>query len=229
MSGQGANFPGQIIALGHGQIKEREETMKIIEQSFKLTQAPGYNYVLDTIEQAARTCYQSEPKGDKVGFIRGLIKSGHESVIEHVNVGVEITTDRGVSHELVRHRVGVAYSQSSTRYCNYSHDRFNQEIKVIKPSCIKEKTKEFFQWIHAVEAAERVYMGMVSDGVSPQTARSVLPTCLATEICTTMNFRSWRHFFRLRTAPGAHPDMRRLAVDMLQVFRDLWPVFFEDV
>ena len=206
--------------------------MKIIEQRFEFTQAPGYDYALDTIEQAARTCYQSEPKGSKGSpekFIRGLVKSGHTSVLEHVNIGVKIATDRGVSHELVRHRVGVAYSQSSTRYCNYSHDRFDQEIKVIKPSCIKENTKEFFQWVHAVETAERVYMEMASDGVSPQTARSVLPTCLATTVHTTMNFRSWRHFFRLRTAPGAHPDMRRLAVEMLQAFLGLWLVFFEDI
>jgi len=203
--------------------------MKIIEQSFKFTQKPGYNQTLETIDQAARTCYQSDPKGDKESFIRQLIKAGHESVIEHVNIGVEIITDRGISHELVRHRIGASYSQESSRYCSYIKQKFGSEIKVILPSGITGGSPEYLKWEAAMKNAENSYMNLLELGLSAQIARSVLPTCLATTIHVTLNLRSWRHFFKLRTSPRAHPDMRKLAIDMLQEFRQLWPVFFKDI
>jgi len=202
--------------------------LKIIKQNFEFTQAPRYDFVLETIENAARNCYQSESKGNPEKFLRGLIKSGHTSVLEHVNIGVKIVTDRGLTHEIVRHRIGVAYSQSSTRYCNYNNNKFGSEITVIKPSQIHHGSPEYYNWIYAINVCENVYLTMIDEGTSPQTARSVLPTCLATTIHMTLNIQSWRHFFKLRASAKAHPDMKILACELLDAFKKLWPVFFEN-
>lgn len=166
------------------------------------------------IEEAGRTCYKSEDKitedsYDK--FIRGIIKRGHESVIEHSSITVRITTDRGVTHEIVRHRIA-SYSQESTRYCNYGTDKFGGGIAVIRPSTIPSGTPAYDVWLDAMHSAEDKYMALLANGCTPQQARAVLPNSLKTEIVMTTNIREWRHFFALRCAPAAHPDMREVAL-----------------
>ena len=161
-------------------------------------------------------------------IIKTVIDSGHESVLEHASAGVIIVTDRGITHELVRHRIGVAFSQESTRYCNYSAEKgaFCGEIYVIEPPGLNVDQKPV--WSAAMEAAESAYKQLISLGCKPQIARSVLPTSLKAEICTTMTFRAWRHFLDLRTAPAAHPQIQQIAEMVRQKLYELAPSCFED-
>jgi thymidylate synthase (FAD) len=180
------------------------------------------------IEEAGRTCYKSEGAITPLsyqGFIEKIIKSGHESVLEHEKLTVRFIIDRGVSHEIVRHRIA-SYSQESTRYCNYAGDKFGNEITVIKPWFFKNKPYIMNYWETACRLAENSYIEMLNAGCSPQEARSVLPNSLKTEIVVTANLREWRHFFRLRAAKAAHPQMQQVAIPLLLFMqRNLTPVF----
>lgn len=205
--------------------------MKIIDPSVELINPPSYATALNTIEVAGRTCYQSEDKmtdDSAEDFIRRIIARGHESVLEHVSVTARFICDRGVSHEIVRHRIG-AYSQESTRYCNYAGDKFGNEITVILPDYWKKNDKQLNLWLDVCDWAERQYMHMLELGATPQEARSVLPNSLKTTLIATYNLREWRHFLRLRCAPTAHPQMRQVAYMALEQLRAWGPVFFEDL
>lgn len=209
--------------------------MKIIEPSVELIDPPSCETALNTIEIAGRTCYQSEDKitdDSAEDFIRRIIQRGHESVLEHVSVTARFICDRGVSHEIVRHRIG-AYSQESTRYCNYSDGKFGGEITVIRPCFFgifpgHDGDKED-QWYDACKCAEYGYFRMLEEGATPQEARSVLPNSLKTALIVTYNIREWRHFLRLRCAPAAHPQMRQVADMARKLLKDWGPVFFEDL
>ena len=205
--------------------------MKIIDPHVELINSPSYATALHTIEIAGRTCYRSEDKmtdDSAEAFIRRIIRRGHESVLEHVCVTVKFTCDRGVSHEIVRHRIG-AYSQESTRYCNYSGDKFGNEITVILPDYWKKNDKQLNLWLDVCDWAERQYMHMLELGATPQEARSVLPNSLKTTLIGTYNLREWRHFLLLRCAPDAHPQMQQVAKMALEQLRAWGPVFFEDL
>lgn len=187
--------------------------------------------VLTRIERYARVCYKSEGRMGETfnaDFLRSIIERGHESVIEHEKLTVLLVIDRGVSHELVRHRIA-SYSQESTRYCNYAQDRFGSEITVIEPFFFLGREEAYRCWQEACRAAERSYMELLQKGCSPQEARSVLPNSLKTEIVVTFNLREWRHFFRLRCAASAHPQMRQVAIPLLLFFKEKLPVIFEDI
>ena len=212
--------------------------MKIIEPSVELINPIPYELALNTVEIAGRTCYQSEDKitdGSAEALIRRIIKSGHESVLEHVSVTARFICDRGVSHEIVRHRIG-AYSQESTRYCNYSNGKFGGEITVIKPCFFKgtfpvhggDKDKED-HWYVACLSSECEYFRMLEEGATPQEARSVLPNSLKTALIVTYDLREWRHFIRLRCAPDAHPQMQQVAKMAQKLLTERYPVFFEDL
>jgi thymidylate synthase (FAD) len=167
------------------------------------------------LEAAGRTCYKSEDKitsVSAVAFVDMIDKRGHHSVIEHAYATFRIVTDRGITHEIVRHRLA-SYSQESTRYCNYGKSKFGKEITVIAPSGIKEDNPDgsWEVWLIAMQHAEKSYFDMLDTGHPPQIARSVLPNCLKTEIVMTANFREWLHFLKLRTSKAAHPDMRIIA------------------
>jgi thymidylate synthase (FAD) len=169
------------------------------------------------IERMGRICYKSEDmitEDSAPKFIRMIMQRGHESVLEHAVASFIITTDRGVTHEIVRHRLA-SYSQESTRYCNFSQDRFGGEITVIEPPGLGERAWGF--WHSAVAVAEAQYLAMLNEGMSPQIARSVLPNCLKSDIGMTANFREWRHFLKLRTSPAAHPQMREIANLIAQI------------
>ena len=205
--------------------------MKIIEAGFEFMEEADSEKLLRKIEKAGRVCYKSEGKISEHSaetFIRNIIKRGHESVLEHGSISVKIVCDRGVTHEIVRHRLA-SYSQESTRYCNYSADKFGSEITVIKPCFWEEGSREYAVWKESMEMIEKNYMALLEAGAKPEEARSILPNSLKTEIVVTMNLREWRHFFRLRTEGRAHPQMREIACKMLAEFQKKIPVVFEDI
>lgn len=187
--------------------------------------------VLKFLERYARVCYKSEDKmndSDDTGvFLKSKLAMGHESIIEHEKATVMFICDRGISHEIVRHRIA-AYSQESTRYCNYSKDKFGSEITVIEPFFFIGKPA-YENWKRACLTAEEQYMIMLGQGCSPQEARSVLPNSLKTEIVVTYNLREWRHFFRLRCSPAAHPQMRQVAIPLLLLFKEKLPALFGEI
>lgn len=183
--------------------------MKIVEPSVELLFATPNAAQL--LEAAGRTCYKSEDKitdDSAIKFVEMIEKRGHHSVIEHAYATYRIITDRGITHEIVRHRIA-SYSQESTRYCNYGKDKFDGQITMLPPSGMT--SLEVIVWKRAAEQAEKNYMDMLEAGATPQRARSVLLTCLKTEIVMSCNFREWLHFLTLRTAKAAHPDMRIIA------------------
>nr|DAJ43786.1 MAG TPA: Thymidylate synthase complementing protein [Caudoviricetes sp.] len=187
--------------------------------------------ILEHLERCGRVCYKSEDKiaeGTAEKFVAGIIKRGHEAVLEHVSITVKFTCDRGVSHEIVRHRMA-SYCQESTRYSNYSKDRFGGEITVIRPLYLAEGTEGWQYWKEACWTAERRYFELLNWGCTPQEARAVLPTSLKTEVVMTANIREWRHFLRLRCDKAAHPQMREVALMLLDKLHEAVPVCFDDI
>lgn len=187
------------------------------------------------IERAGRTCYKSEDKiveGSARGFIEKIKNFKHESVLEHGSITVRFIVDRGVSHELVRHRLA-SFSQESTRYCNYGKDKFGNEITVIEP-CFWARTDapasdNWQEWYDACTQAEAHYFELLLNGATPQQARSVLPNSLKTEVVMTANPREWRHVFNVRCHRDAHPQMREVMLPLMLDFAARWPALFGDI
>lgn len=205
--------------------------MKIIEPYFEILEPIDGDSILRKVERAGRTCYKSENRitaGSAEDFIRRILNSGHHSVIEHISITVKFICDRGVSHELVRHRLA-SYSQESTRYANYSKDRFGKEITVIKPCFWAEDSSAYGEWKEAMQEAEAHYMRLMDMGTRPQEARNVLPNSLKTEVIMTCNLREWRHVFMLRCSSQAHPQIRELMLPLLEEFHKGIPVLFDDL
>lgn len=204
--------------------------MKVIKPYFEILSEVEGNKILKNIEICGRTCYKSEnliTDASAAVFVENILKRGHESVIEHEKVTVRIVCDRGVSHEIVRHRIA-SYSQESTRYCNYQKDKFGNELTFIKPVFWEENSPEYNIWYDTTQKIEENYMQLINMGAKPQEARSILPNSLKTEIVVTMNLREWRHFFKLRTSEAAHPQMREIADLILKEFKRLIPIVFDD-
>jgi thymidylate synthase (FAD) len=206
--------------------------MNIIAPSYTIMTPIDGPAMLRTIEAAARTCYKSEAGATPESapdFVRKLVHvRKHESVIEHVSVSVRFVIDRGVSHELVRHRLA-AFSQESTRYCNYSADKFGHEITVIQPPFWPQNSLSYLLWQQACEAAEMSYFSLLNEGASPQQARSVLPNSLKTEVVMTANLREWRHVLRLRASAAAHPQMQQIMRPLLIDFKTCLGPVFDDI
>lgn len=204
--------------------------MKIIPASFEIMACPDGSEALRLIELAGRTCYKSEDRitpESAEAFAGRLLESHHESVIEHVSATVRFTVDRGVSHELVRHRLA-SFSQESTRYCNYSKGKFDGELTFILPPWIDCSSHEFEVWHSCLQLAEDSYKHLLARGWTPQQARSVLPNSLKTEVVVTTNLREWRHVLRLRTSIAAHPQMREVMCPLAEEFNRRIPVLFEE-
>lgn len=200
--------------------------MKIIKPYTEIITPLDGNAILKHIELCGRVCYKSEDsiaKDSARKFVASIIKRGHESVLEHYSITVRFVCDRGVSHELVRHRIA-SFSQESTRYCDYSGD-----MVFVEPCFWEGSTNEYASWNVACQVSEIRYQEMRMSGISPQEARSILPNSLKTEVIMTANLREWRHFFRLRTAKAAHPQMRELTVPLLAELKSLIPVVFDDI
>lgn len=205
--------------------------MKIINANVEFITPVDGAAILKRLEQCGRVCYKSEAKitdTSAPAFVAGIIKRGHEAVLEHCSFTVKFICDRGVSHEIVRHRLA-AYCQESTRYCNYGKEGFGSEITVIKPCFWKEGSGPYVSWQIAMRDAEDAYFILLDAGCSPQEARSVLPNSLKTEVVMTANIREWRHFLKLRCSPAAHPQMREVALILLEKVHDLIPVCFDDI
>ena len=205
--------------------------MRIVQPSVSCINTPSYRELYEHIERVGRVCYKSEDKitaNSAEQFIRGVIKKGHEAVIEHGSITVKFVCDRGVSHELVRHRLA-SYCQESTRYCNYSQNKFGREITVVQPCWLRYEDTAWGAWQHSCAQAEQAYFDLLSSGCTPQEARAVLPQSLKTEVIATMNPREWRHFFKLRCSPAAHPDMRHIANLAKEMFVENWPALFDDL
>ena len=223
--------------------------MKIINPSVQLEDEIDGQAILKKIERIGRVCYKSEgniTKDSAERFVKTIIKNGHESVLEHESISVRVICDRGVSHEIVRHRIA-SYSQESSRYCNYSNDKFGNELTFIKPCWFKSsiedlnnyiKNKNDFEklssgewvWIDTLKSAEISYFTLLGTcDWTPEQARSILPNSLKTEIVMTMNLREWRHFFKLRCDKAAHPQTREIANMILKEFKEKIPVIFDDL
>lgn len=218
--------------------------MKVIKSGFQILTpiSEGGIEELKHIERIGRVCYKSEDKITEDGssakkFVKMLIDAGHEAMIEHGCISVLFTTDRGVTHEMVRHRVA-SFAQESTRYCNYGKDKFGNEISVIdiRPGIEIEGKMESSQidsvvreWEDSMVDAEKHYMNMIKLGATPQIARSVLPNSTKTNITITANYREWRHYFKLRCATAAHPQIREVSIELLRELKKRIPVIFDDI
>lgn len=205
--------------------------MKIISPQIEFITPIDGTAVLKRIEQCGRVCYKSEgqiTEGSAPRFVETLIKRGHEAVLEHCSFTVKFVCDRGVSHEIVRHRMA-SYCQESTRYCNYGKGDFNGEIIVIEPSYLIKGTAAYDAWKAACEATEQAYFDLLNWGLSPQEARAVLPNSLKTEVVMTANIREWRHILKLRCSKAAHPQMREVATQLLKGLQEKIPVLFDDI
>ncbi len=201
--------------------------MKIIKQSHQILTLINKEEIYGLIELAGRTAYKSEDKitiGSAEKFIKSILERGHESVIEHFNITVKFITDRGVTHEIVRHRL-VAYTQESTRYCNYA----KKGVAFINPIFWEKGSEKYLLWIDVLISAEYSYNKLIETGANPQQARSVLPNSLKTEIVCTANIREWRHILKLRTSKAAHPQMRALMIPLLNELQEKLPIFFNDI
>lgn len=211
--------------------------MKIINPSVKLEDEIDGQEILKKIERIGRVCYKSEgniTEDSAERFVKSIIARGHESVLEHVSISVRVICDRGVSHEIVRHRIA-SYSQESTRYCNYSKDKFGNELTFIRPCYWGTENTDgsingkLLIWEDTMQGIEYNYIALLESGATPQEARSILPNSIKTEIVMTMNLREWRHFFKLRCDKAAHPQMREIANMILEEFRKEIPVVFDDL
>lgn len=214
--------------------------MKFIEQSFEIL-TPNYSReeVLKQIELAARTCYKSENRiceGSASKLVSKLVQLGHEAMLEHgPSLSVRFITDRGVTHELVRHRVA-SFAQESTRYVKYGED-----MEFIVPVWLPAQDKEILisgkyeflsypvsAFVMAIKLASLSYTELMKAGLKAQEARAVLPNSLKTEIVVTANLREWKHIFELRCSKAAHPQIRDLMLPLLKYMSEILPEIFEN-
>lgn len=210
--------------------------MKVIEPSFEILTpiSEGGIEELKTIERIGRICYKSEDKISPDGvsakkFVKMLIDRGHEAMIEHSQLSVLFVCDRGVSHELVRHRL-CSFAQESTRYVNYSReDKAPEGIIFIKPCFLDEKSDKYREWLVACQDCEFWYLQAIKKGATPQEARTVLINSVKTEIVVTANLREWRTIFKLRCDQAAHPQMREIMMPLLAELKQRIPVVFDDI
>jgi thymidylate synthase (FAD) len=228
--------------------------MKLVRESVELT-ILGEGLDINSegklgrfLESCGRVCYKSEPKATEDSykkFLKTIIKSGHESILEHANVTAKIITNRSVTHELVRHRIGVAYSQESTRYCNYSGDRFGSELSFVVPVWVSdEEVSRHFPdeqydygymnnpvrvWVEQMQSCEDEYLRLLQLGWTPEKAREILPNSLATTIMTTFDIRAWRHVLKQRLSRACHPQMRCMMFQVAEKFNEYLPIFFSDI
>lgn len=200
--------------------------MNLITPKYEILSKINREEILKNLEIAGRTCYKSEDKMNEESatkFINMIVKRGHMSVIEHEKVSVKFYCDRGVSHELVRHRIG-SYSQESTRYCNYSTGKKGLNFVDMKHHFKNPKSIDL--WLESLIYVEKVYNKMIEYGEQPQIARSVLPNCLKTEIVATFNLREWLLVFTQRCSAAAHPQMRELMIPLQKEFQKLLPEIY---
>ena len=207
--------------------------VKVIQQSYEiLTDLSDSTKILKDIERVGRTCYKSESnitQDSYIKFCKMLRDRGHEAMIEHSQLSVKFIVNRAIANEIVRHRL-FSFAQESTRYINYSKDKFSNEIKVIEPEELLPENSSVYQfWYNSCKNAEDAYMALLYDNVKPEIARDVLPLSTATEIVVTGNIREWRHFFKLRCDSKAHPQIVSISRKLLNDLKSKIPVLFDDI
>ena len=208
--------------------------MRVINAGYEIISELNGEEILKHIERCARVCYKSEDRitdGSAEKMVAALIRSGHEAMLEHYSFTVKFICDRGVSHELVRHRIA-SFAQESSRYCCYAKDKFGKELTFINPCFWEPDSDNYARWFHEMDEAEKTYLAMIENGPTPEQARDILPTSIKTEIVMTANLREWRHFFKLR-AEGVtgkpHPQMLEITIPLLKELKQKVPVVFDDI
>lgn len=204
--------------------------MQIVEPYIQVEKVDGRK-IMKNIERACRTCYRSEGKITDESYktlLKNCITRGHESVLEHEKVTVRMYCDLGVYKDLTRHRIA-SFSIESTRYCNYGKDKFDNELKVIRPCNIEEGTELYNNWKNTCEVIERNYMEMSNDGALPDQLRMILPHSIGAEVTMTANIREWKHILSLRASKHAHPSIRQLLIPLLLYFKEIMPEIFDEV
>jgi thymidylate synthase (FAD) len=233
--------------------------MKIVEPYARLLEPETLHDALPRIEAVARVSHRSEDAQTATTtdrFIRAVVLShGDWSVVEHVDAKVEFYVDRGITHEIVRHRL-FSYTQESTRFVNYQKKMPASFIYPLPINCswcvdddnppMKSATGSWVHlniddpqsagvcaydsdWLDSISQAEQSYQRLLATGWPPQLGRSVFPNALASKLVMTGNLRSWRHFFRMRTTKEAHPQMRQVTIPLLAQFQAAVPIIFEDI
>ena len=208
--------------------------MRVINAGYEIISELNGAEILKHIERCARVCYKSEDRitdGSAEKMVAALIRSGHEAMLEHYSFTVKFICDRGVSHELVRHRIA-SFAQESSRYCCYAKDKFGKELTFINPCFWEPDSDNYARWFHEMDEAEKTYLAMIESGAAPEQARDILPTSIKTEIVMTANLREWRHFLKLR-AEGItgkpHPQMLEITIPLLKELKQKIPVVFDDI
>lgn len=208
--------------------------MRVINAGYEIISELNGAEILKHIERCARVCYKSEDRitdGSAEKMVAALIRSGHEAMLEHYSFTVKFICDRGVSHELVRHRLS-SFAQESSRYCCYAKDKFGKELTFINPCFWEPDSDNYARWFHEMDESEKTYLAMIESGATPEQARDILPTSIKTEIVMTANLREWRHFFKLR-AEGVtgkpHPQMLEITIPLLKELKQKIPVIFDDI
>ena len=204
--------------------------MQLIDPKIEVEKVDGKK-IMKNIERACRTCYRSEDKITDESYktlLKNCITRGHESVLEHEKITVRMTCDIGVYKDLTRHRIA-AFSIESTRYCNYGKDKFNGEIKFIKPCNIEKGSKTYELWKNACESIEENYIEMSKLGAAPDELRMILPHSTAAEVTMTADIREWKHILLLRTSSHTHPSIRQLLIPLLLYFKEIMPEIFAEI
>lgn len=208
--------------------------MRVINAGYEIISDLNGAEILKHIERCARVCYKSEDRitaGSAEKMVAALIRSGHEAMLEHYSFTVKFICDRGVSHELVRHRIA-SFAQESSRYCCYAKDKFGKELTFINPCFWEPDSDNYARWFHEMDEAEKTYLAMIESGATPEQARDILPTSIKTEIVMTANLREWRHFFKLRaegTTGKPHPQMLEITIPLLKELKQKILVVFDDI
>lgn len=205
--------------------------VKIIAPAVEVITPLDGDAILKHLELCARNCYKSEDKiisDSAAKMVKKLIELGHEAMIEHFNLTVKITCDLGVYKDLTRHR-HASYAIESTRYCNYSKGKFGSELSVMEPCNIEKDTAEYKLWLETMEMIEKNYNAMADLGCKPDQLRMLLPHSIKADVVMTANLREWRHIFKLRCAPAAHPAVQQVMKMLLSKLKTAIPVVFDDI
>ncbi len=204
--------------------------MEIVKPWIKVENFDGVK-IMKRLEKACRTCYRTEGKITSDSYkklLTNCISKGHESVLEHEKITVRFFSDVGAYKDLTRHRAGASFSIESTRYCNYSKDKFTNNIKFIDPVFITDK-KNYEIWKKAMENLEKAYMEMANNGATVDQLRMLLPHSTSGEVTMTCNIREWKHVLSLRTTKHVHPSVRQIMIPLLLKFKEEMPEIFGDV
>lgn len=205
--------------------------VKIVNPSIELITPLNGEEILKHIELCARNCYKSEDKitADSARkMVKKLLEMGHEAMIEHYNITVKLTTDVGAYKDLTRHR-HASFAIESTRFCNYSKGKYGNELTFTKPCNIPENSELYKLWYQTMEMIEKQYLAMSAAGAATDQLRMLLPHSTKADVIMTANLREWRHIFKLRCAPAAHPTVQQVMKMLLNKFKKELPVFFDDI